>query len=46
MSHRFPVVVESIGAAPVPIVVERATYLTVNGVLWAAGANALATPVP
>jgi hypothetical protein len=46
MSHRFPVVVESVGAAPVPIVVERATYLTVNGVLWAAGANALATPVP
>jgi hypothetical protein len=44
--RRFPVVVESLGETPVPIVVERATYTTVNGVVWAAGANAFATPVP
>jgi hypothetical protein len=45
-SQRFPVVVESLGETPVPIVVERATYTTVNGVVWAAGANAFATPLP
>jgi hypothetical protein len=45
-SRRFPVVVESLGASPVPIVVERATYATVHGVVWAAGVNAFATPVP
>ena len=43
---RFGVVVESIGVAPVSIVVERATYASPGGVVWAAGTNALAAPVP
>ena len=33
--------VESIGSAPVAIVVERAMYSNSNGVTWAAGTNAL-----
>ncbi len=40
---RFGMVVESIGGAPVQIVVERAMYSNANGVHWAAGTNALAT---
>ncbi len=40
---RFSAVVESLGAVPAPIVVERAMYWNANGVLWAAGSNLLAT---
>ena len=36
-------IVESLGGAPVQIVVERAMYSDANGVNWAAGTNALAT---
>jgi hypothetical protein len=42
----FGVLVTSTGASPVPLVVESAIYRTVGGVTWAAGSNALATPVP
>ena len=40
------VVVESLGLTPVPIVVEHATYGSPGGVTWAAGGNALASPLP
>jgi hypothetical protein len=40
------VLVESLGLAPVPIVVEHATYGSPGGVIWAAGGNALASPLP
>ena len=40
---RFGMLVESIGATPAQIVVERAMYSDANGVKWAAGSNALAT---
>jgi hypothetical protein len=43
---RFGVLVESVGADPVPIVVEGAFYWTVDGVLWAAGSNVVATKLP
>ena len=43
---RSGVLVESIGAAPVPIVVEAATYWTVDGRIWAAGGALVATPLP
>jgi hypothetical protein len=44
---RLGVLVQSTGASPVQIVVESAVYRTdAGGVLWAAGENALATPVP
>ena len=42
----FGVLVESTGASPVDVVVETAVYRSVDGVLWSAGANALATPLP
>lgn len=42
-ARRFGAVVESIGAAPAQIVVERAMYSDAGGVVWAAGSNALAT---
>ena len=42
--RRFGAVVESVGATPVPIVVERAMSSTPPGALtWAAGTNAAAT---
>jgi hypothetical protein len=44
--RRFGAVVESLGATPTQIVVERAMYTSPGGVTWAAGTNALATPVP
>jgi hypothetical protein len=44
--RRFGVIVESTGAAPAPIVVERAIYWDAAGVPWAAGGNALATRLP
>jgi hypothetical protein len=40
---RFSAVVESLGASPARIVVERAMYWNAGGVLWAAGSNLLAT---
>ncbi|MBA2355242.1 MAG: PD40 domain-containing protein, partial [Acidobacteria bacterium] len=39
----FGSLVESVGASPVEIVVERAMYSNARGVRWAAGTNALAT---
>ena len=43
VSRRYSAVVESLGATPAEIVVERAQYWNANGVNWAAGTNALAT---
>jgi hypothetical protein len=43
---RFGALVESIGASPVPIVVEGAFYWTIDDVLWAAGSNLVATRLP
>jgi uncharacterized repeat protein (TIGR01451 family) len=42
-NRRYGAVVESLGATPAQIVVERAQYWDANGVSWAAGTNALAT---
>jgi uncharacterized repeat protein (TIGR01451 family) len=41
----FSVIVESVGAAPVPIVVESARYWSTPDVFWAAGTSELATKV-
>jgi hypothetical protein len=46
LASRYGVRVRSTGASPVPIVVESAVYRSADGVVWSAGANALATPVP
>jgi hypothetical protein len=46
VSGRFAVLVESLGPASAKLVVERALYWDANGVLWGAGAAALATSVP
>jgi Tol biopolymer transport system component len=46
ISSRFGALVESIGASPVPIVVEGAFYWSPGGVTWAAGSNIVATPLP
>jgi len=35
--------VESVGAVPAQIVVERPMYWDANGVTWSAGTNAMAT---
>jgi hypothetical protein len=43
MGKRFGTIVESLGATPCQIVVERAMYSDANGVVWAAGTDALAT---
>ncbi|MBA2353154.1 MAG: hypothetical protein H0V80_00650, partial [Acidobacteria bacterium] len=43
---RYGLLVESIGGAPVQIVVERAMYSNAGGIRWAAGSNALATRLP
>lgn len=40
---RFGALVESLGATPAQLVVERALYWDASGVIWAAGTNALAT---
>ena len=40
---RFGTLIESLGATPAQIVVERAMYTNVGGVTWAAGTNAAAT---
>jgi hypothetical protein len=44
--RRYGAVVQSLGAQPIPIVVERAMYSSAGGVAWAAGTNALATRLP
>ena len=41
--RRFAALVESLGATPAQIVVERAMYTSPNGHTWAAGTNAVAT---
>jgi hypothetical protein len=38
--------VESLGATPAQVVVERAMYTSPGGLTWSAGTNALATPLP
>jgi hypothetical protein len=43
--RRFGALVESIGASPVPIIVERSTYSSASFVRWAAGTNVLGTRV-
>ncbi len=42
---RMGALVESLGATPAPIVVERAIYSNAGGRVWAAGTNALATRI-
>jgi hypothetical protein len=42
----FGAIVESLGATPAPIVVERAMYSDAQGVVWAAGTNVLGTRLP
>jgi hypothetical protein len=44
--ERFATLVESIGASPVPIVVEGAFYWSSGGLLWSAGSGVVATPIP
>jgi hypothetical protein len=44
--RRFGVLVEGLGATPPDLVVERATYWNANGLFWAGGTGALATPLP
>ena len=41
--RRFGALVESVGATPAQIVVERPMYWDANGVRWAAGTNAMGT---
>jgi hypothetical protein len=43
--RRFGAVVESVGATPVQLVVERAMDWDADGVFWSAGTDALATPL-
>ena len=43
VNRRFGTRVESLGATPAQIVVERAMYTSPEGVTWAAGTNALGT---
>jgi hypothetical protein len=42
IGREFGALVESVGAAPAQIVVERAMYNDAGGVFWAAGSNQLA----
>jgi hypothetical protein len=44
--RRFGVLVESLGGTPAQLVVEGAIYSNQGGVVWAAGANLLATRLP
>jgi hypothetical protein len=46
VGRRFGAIVESVGASPVQIVVERAMYSNAEGVVWAAGSNTLGTRLP
>lgn len=43
--RRFAVLVESLGALPAQLVVERAMYSNSGNEVWAAGTNALGTPL-
>jgi hypothetical protein len=43
---RFGALIESLGATPAQIVVERAMYTSPGGVTWSAGTDALATRLP
>jgi hypothetical protein len=43
MNQRFGAIVQSLGATPQPLVVERSMYTNAGGVTWAAGTNAVAT---
>jgi hypothetical protein len=43
--RRFAVMVESLGADPARLVVERSTYSDAPGQFWAAGSNAVATRI-
>jgi uncharacterized repeat protein (TIGR01451 family) len=45
-NRRFGALIESLGGTPAQIVVERAMYANANGIIWAAGTNALATKLP
>jgi hypothetical protein len=45
IDRRFGALVESLGASPAPLVVERAMYTNAGGRIWAAGTNALATKI-
>jgi hypothetical protein len=42
-NKRYGAVVDSLGTTPAALVVERAMYSNANGVVWAAGTDALAT---
>ena len=44
--HRFWALVESASDTPLQLVVERSTYWSVGGVLWAAGTSTPATALP
>jgi hypothetical protein len=44
--RRWWALVEGLGADPLPLIVERATYWNADGVTWAAGTSAPGTPVP
>jgi hypothetical protein len=44
--RRFAVVVDSLGASPAQLVVERAMYSNAGGVTWSAGTAAVATRLP
>jgi hypothetical protein len=46
IGKRFGIIVDSLGATPAQIVVERAMYSDANGVTWAAGTDVLATKLP
>jgi hypothetical protein len=46
MPPHYGVLVTSSGPSPVELVVESAIYRSYGGVLWAAGSNAVATPLP
>lgn len=45
LGPRSGLLIESIGLSPAQLVVEKAIYSDAQGVHWAAGANALATPL-
>jgi hypothetical protein len=44
--RRFGGLVEGLGATPPALVVERVTYWNADGVFWAGGTGALASPLP
>ena len=46
VGKRFGIIVDSLGASPAQIVVERAMYSDANGVVWAGGTDVLATKLP